>query len=1081
MTVFIKATCHPELVSGSLLKNMLKQVQHDMILHYAVLLLVFMPLLSIAQDDFEFHHPELKWETIETEHFLVHYHQGTVRTANKVAEIAEEVYPHVTGLYQYEPHDKTEIIIKDTDDYSNGAAYFYDNKVEIWAENLDYILRGTHNWLRDVVTHEYIHIISLEKSLKFSRTVPAGWFQVFGYEEERRPDVVRGFPDILVSYPISGITVPVWFAEGVSQFQTPSKRFDYRDSHREMILRDRVMTGKLLDYDAMSVFGKNSIGNESAYNQGFAFVNYLAENYGDSIVSVMAGRANSPLNLNFKSVIKRSTGKSANEIFLQWHNYLKENYTERLSTISAHIVEGQPFLTEGIGNLHPTVSPNGNKVAYLKTGRSDYLSRNQLEVQDLKSGGKTIVTGPVSSSITWSPDSRYLAYAKKTDIQPNGSLYDDIYIYDLKAEKEYKITNNMRARNPDWSHQGNKLAFVITADGVNSLMVLELNDLRKIENKKFNHTAFYSFDRFSIVEQPPESDKKDWQLRYRKVEYSGRSLKQLTYFTNGRQIYHPRWAPDDSYIVFDTSIKFGRDIAKISPDGGQMTYLLNNRCDERYPVFHPATGELYFSCDETGIFNIYSLNLTTGEKHAHTNIIGGAFMPSLTRDGDMFYSQYKNQGYKLYRIDHVNAVDDSYLTYIDSYPERIPDLNVDDKVDNPLPAKPYKRSFPGVGIMPRVLLDYGTVKPGFYLTSNETLNKLLFLGGADINADKEYDLFALFEFKLLQPTFFVSVFNQTAKVEDDFEDPFYVSDDKIKVDFNLLEADFGLRAKRGIGLLKGLEVELAYIFSLYRARIGTFTYTELATNQTFVSPPIRYSYLRAHSIKLLLRHRNIKRDLDRDINPRGGRYITFRVQQEWNRFLDDFATDRAINIEVYKKYYFRRYELNWEEYFTVPFTRRHSLSLRFQGGLIDEPVDDFFHFFAGGLIGLKGYPFYSIQGSRMAIGSATYRLPLLRNINKQILNVYFDKVYVGGFYQFGNAWTGEPDLDNFVSDVGFQIRMDTFSWYLFPTRIFFEAAYPLKEHFNEISQINYEKDWKFYVGVLFDFDLRLEKRGMSKF
>jgi hypothetical protein len=394
-------------------------------------------------------------------------------------------------------------------------------------------------------------------------------------------------------------------------------------------------------------------------------------------------------------------------------------------------------------------------------------------------------------------------------------------------------------------------------------------------------------------------------------------------------------------------------------------------------------------------------------------------------------------------------------------------------------SKPYKRNFTGVGIMPRVLIDYGTVKPGFYITTNEVLNKLFFLGGGDINKDKEYNLFALFEFNLWYPTFYINVFNQTAKVEDDFDDPFYVSDDKINVDFNLLEADFGVRGAQG-QISDYLAFDLSYIFSLYRAQIGTFAYTELATNITEVSPPIRYSYLKGHAVKLLLKHENVKRDLDRDINPRNGRYVTFTIRQEWNRFLDDFATDRAVNIEIYQDYNFRKYELNWEEYFTVPYTERHSLSLRFQGGLIDEPVDDFFHFFAGGLIGLKGYPFYSIEGSRLAIGSVTYRLPLVRNINEQILNVYFDKIYIGAFYQFGNAWSGEADLDNFKSDIGFQIRLDTFSWYLFPTRIFFEAAYPLEEHFNEISEITYEKDWKFYLGILFDFDLRLENklRGM---
>ncbi len=84
---------------------------------------------------------------------------------------------------------------------------------------------------------------------------------------------------------------------------------------------------------------------------------------------------------------------------------------------------------------------------------------------------------------------------------------------------------------------------------------------------------------------------------------------------------------------------------------------------------------------------------------------------------------------------------------------------------------------------------------------------------------------------------------------------------------------------------------------------------------------------------------------------------------------------------------------------------------------------------------------------------------------------------MGAFYQFGNAWSeGIGDLDDFKSDIGFQIRLDTFSWYLFPTRIFVEAAYPLEDHFNEITDITYEKDWKFYFGILFDFDLRLENR-----
>ena len=73
------------------------------------------------------------------------------------------------------------------------------------------------------------------------------------------------------------------------------------------------------------------------------------------------------------------------------------------------------------------------------------------------------------------------------------------------------------------------------------------------------------------------------------------------------------------------------------------------------------------------------------------------------------------------------------------------------------------------------------------------------------------------------------------------------------------------------------------------------------------------------------------------------------------------------------------------------------------------------------------------------------------------------------------AWEkNAATLKDFKSDVGVQLRIETFSWYMFPTRIFVEAAYPLKK--NVYQDIRYEKDWKFYFGVLFDFDLRFDKK-----
>ncbi len=1040
----------------------------------AISLAFLMTAGSIYAQPEESNHPELYWQTIETEHFLVHYSQGTERTANLVAKIAEEVYPHITGLYQYEPARKTEFVIRDTDDYSNGGAYFFDNKIDIWSTNLDFLLRGTHNWLRDVVTHEFTHIISLRKSFKFGPNVPAGWLQGFGYEKERRKDVVRGFPNVLVSYPVSGITIPVWFAEGVAQFQSPDMRFDYRDSHREMVLRDRVMTNHLLDLNEMSVFGKNSVGNESAYNQGFAFVRFLAQTFGDSVLRDIAHQASAPMTLRFESVLRKATGLPADSIYRMWKTHLEKTYQQRLTVIDQNLKIGTPIRDEGIGNVYPVFSPDGKKVAYLGS-KSDYLSINQLLIDDLSNNRKLGGPGAISSSISWSPDGRYLVYSKQTERQSNGSNYNDLYILDTRRYKEYQISHALRASNPDWSHDGKRLVFVVQNDGITNLFTLKLDDLVWVKDKKRWHTRYYDLDNHRLVRRIPPEQKSNWDRHYRKVTFWGDEIQQLTFNTDGRQFFHPRWSPDDSSLVFDTSIGFCRDIARIPANGGKLEFILNEKYDERDPSFDPNTGELYFASDRTGIFNIYSYDFSSGEIKAHTNVVGGAFMPTVNKRGDMVYSLYKDQGYKVYRIKKVNELPPEDLVYNDNYEAAIPVIHEDDSRFSALPPHPYSRRFGPLSIMPRLVLDYGTLKPGLYIGSNEMLNKMFFFGGFDMNVSGDYDLFALFEFHVLKPTLFLEVYNQSTGIKDQFNIEGYHAMVNRDVNFNLLETDLGMR-----GDFRDLfQWQLTYILSIYRAKSGTFSFRDPATGQPYVSSAFRYTYLKGHAVKLVLHRQKVLPEVDRSINPRIGYYLSLSYAHEWNQFLDDFATDRAVGQEIFKPYNYNRIQMDFEHYFPVPLTSHHSLSLRFQGGLIDRSVDDFFNLFAGGLVGLKGYPFYSIEGRRLAIGTATYRFPLARHLNFSIFNWQLDKVYLGGFYQYGNAWsTKDVQFDNFKSDVGVQLRLETYSWYMFPTRIFVEAAYPLKEQvrYLDTGTVNYGQDWKFYFGLLFDFDLRFDKK-----
>ncbi len=94
----------------------------------------------------------------------------------------------------------------------------------------------------------------------------------------------------------------------------------------------------------------------------------------------------------------------------------------------------------------------------------------------------------------------------------------------------------------------------------------------------------------------------------------------------------------------------------------------------------------------------------------------------------------------------------------------------------------------------------------------------------------------------------------------------------------------------------------------------------------------------------------------------------------------------------------------------------------------------------------------------------------------RIAQLYFDKLYMSVFADVGDSWTGvNPTRADLKTDAGFELRLETFSFYAYPTRIFFSAAYGF-DRFNRYLPtqnvtVTYGREWLFYFGVLFGFDL----------
>jgi len=1028
------------------------------------LILLAFHLPSSAQFQL-YNHSQLKWQSFETEHFVLHFHQGTKRSALIIGKIAEDIHPHLTSLYKYEPSGKIHFIVKDTDDYSNGGAFFFDNKIEIWTTNLDYIMRGTRNWLRDVITHEYAHMISIQKMVKSNLLFPYGFLQVFGYEKERRKDVVRGFPNVLVSYPISSINIPIWFAEGVAQHQADGSRYDYRDPHREMILRDRILNNELLSYNSMSVFGKDSHGNESSYNLGFSFVDYLTNRFGERLLEKIGSLSSKWNSYTFEGVLEDATGIETDILYKDWHDSLKSVYESRTEAIDKHLVKGEPIELEGRANIYPIWSPEGNKMAYVSNKGQDYFSMNRLVVYDRTTRIKKNIVSRISSSLSWSPDGNYIAYARQ-DRDENGSSFNDLYLYDLKNEKEIRLSECLRGSNPDFSKDGKKLSFISGTNGLHQLNVFHLPD--NFENAKPS-TIYFDIENGKLINQPTEN-----KIYTREVRINGGRIEQLLAFQDSRQIYHPRWSNDDSKIIFDTAIEYGRNLGAYDLEKKTFEIYLEAEEELRYPIFQKGTPYLYYAASTTGIYNIYRRNTETGETELLTNVTGGAMMPAVNNQGELVYSCYDSIGYKIYEINQPSPIETELAIYNPNYLESIPDKNFNDS-DIPEPeVKPYRQTFTPIHILPRILIDYGTVKPGFYLISSDVLDKYTLLGGAAVNSKFDYDLYGLLEVREFKPTIFLEAYNMSANIKDDLnirdgrETVLYKRD----INFNLTEVRLGLSGR----LFDVFDYRTAYALRRYDAKIDQDAGIKNGQKVDF-SFTFRYPYLKGSAIEASIFADMVKLNRHKEINPSGGRFFFLRYSYEMSDLIEDFAISSTGLDEIYKKYRYSQIEMDWEEFFKNPLFENHAFSLRLRGGYIDKKVDSFFNLFAGGLLGMKGYSFFSIEGRHKLIGTFAYRFPIWQDIDSKLGHFYFDKLYLGMFFDYGNAWDpANFEINDFKRDIGIQLRLDSFSYYLFPTRFFAEAVYPLDnaKNFDDSRDqlVTYPKEWRFYFGALFEFELR---------
>ncbi len=1087
--------------------------------------------------------------SILTDHFIITYTPGTERTARRVAEVAEEVFPHLAAAFgYYDDYAPIHIRVRDDSDYGNGAASDYTNDVHIWASNLDWEIRGEHDWIRNVLTHEITHVMTLDKARK-------KWPFRFGLVRVSRFD---SNPDISFNFPLYYLTAPKWWIEGIAQMGPYEFGWDTWDSHRDMVLRMAVLEEDLHSYNEMGTLSNRTGGYraEMVYNQGFALLIYIADQYGRDKVDELQEHVGF---LSFEVAIRRVLGISAGQLYRDWVRFLRDQYDQQVAGILTEgFFEGTDLgdVNGGVIDFHPAYSPDGRKLAYISSEDRDYrLPR--LIIYDLDTGERRTLDGWVDTRVSWSPD------GKKVYFLRNRRGHNDLAVYDLDSEKERRLSAGLRARDPHVSPDGKQIAFSRLRDGNANLCLINVN---------------------------------------------GTGLRQLTDFEDGAQTYAPRWSPDGESLLFSLFRGHDRDIAMIRADspakpkdwglrdrkakgrvpsaangdsaaadsgasaaGGawsdSLTYpdadssgfrlVLATRADERDPFWLPDGSGFVFASDRGGVFNLYRHDLASGDVVQITNVVGGAFTPTVSAGGRVAYAGYHANDFDLREFDlgaferevawpapldrdyqgkvEVPKLSEEY-TVTQAYGRRVYDfipllqvgptfignqfgLNQVSGGAVLVATNVFGGEFIGQGILGKNFREKTDLNTDFLLLyerrlfplqgNNIALNPSLFAAFRRREIDYVINTESRRDTILAAGIVYGATSDTTGLLIPRANRYLYDLDtrkNRFKDAFDFMSVGLELPlGRRQQFIMQYLRRSYAEDWDLERLRVREQVFViQDSTDVTGALPPRLVSqdtlligpddphtwyrgleFFDSHDLSLAWRYRHLKPTKDYLVNPTG-RAATLVYRYRKAGLADSLYEQSSlvgVPLDVLapkrRPVTVNEYIFSYSERLGLPFYNRLSLEVlgafhNFRlkpgfvegGGIFEGRFYWPLRYYIGGQNFLSGYPYFFRSGSKLLYAKAAYSFPILRRIDARFLNFTFAKAYAEVFAETGtvsNASSvslGEIDFDprnvihdlprvleeDYLSDVGAELRLELFTNYQIPLRAYLQVAHPLNRN-----------------------------------
>jgi len=349
--------------------------------------------------------PSLRWRTLDSEHFSVHFAEPLRARAQIVASTAESVYPRVTGLLGWRPESRTHIVVLDSLDLPNGLASpvpFNYIQIVLTPPDEGELLQN-REWLELVLTHEFTHIAHLDKA----KEDPLAFRRIFGR-------MFLLFPNLLE---------PGWVTEGLAVYSESDRSKGYGrlgQSHFEGMMRTEAARGlrSLREVDAE---GRGFPLNRDYLYGGYFFA-FLAERYGpDAAKAYVEGYSDNLIPFRVDSNPVTVTGKHMDELWDEYHDWLRQRFAAAPAPQAKPPDEGGEVIARGWSLTSPLLTGDGAR--WYVRGDGYTLPRLMRQVP----GGEAaaLVEVEQQTRLAASPGGEPLL--SRLEVCGNYNLYYDLY------------------------------------------------------------------------------------------------------------------------------------------------------------------------------------------------------------------------------------------------------------------------------------------------------------------------------------------------------------------------------------------------------------------------------------------------------------------------------------------------------------------------------------------------------------------------------------------------------------------------------------------------------------------------------